>query len=431
MAIFRSNKIQEIKARKQKTELATILIVDDEEENLRALKMVLDESYHILIAKDGHSALELIKSIPDPQAIQVIICDQRMPKMKGVEFLKLTIPIIPETIRIVLTGFTDIEAIIGSINEGQIYKFLTKPIDSNELHVTLKRALEHYHAQEKNRLLLEECKQLNATLEKKVELRTAELQKAYQTIKDQKDYLNEELEDAYKTQQFLLPTRLPNIPNTKLAVKYTPMIQISGDFYNAFQFGETTYGLLIVDVTGHGPSAALFSFLIYGVFRDVIKSTTGPAEVLNQMNHLLDEKLPTEKFAAMFFGVYDSATRQLTYANAANPPGLIIRSASQEIITLVTQNPPIGIFSENFITFQENQIQLNSGDKLIFQTDAILEAANDTGSILGMKRILNFLKNRMEGSIEELLDELYQLAVDYSGKPSLDDDCTLLGLEVL
>ena len=126
----------------------TILVVDDELENLRAVTSTLEEEYEVLTADDGFAGLELVENHPEPERIHMIISDQRMPRMTGVEFLEKTVFITPKTIRIILTGFTDVDAIIDSINKGQVYKFITKPVDPNDLLVTVKRALEAFELEQ-------------------------------------------------------------------------------------------------------------------------------------------------------------------------------------------------------------------------------------------------------------------------------------------
>lgn len=157
MALFSKAKLKKLSQEHQEPPTPkkhTLLLVDDEEPNLLALVDILKEDYTILTAKDGQEALELVQKDPTPTRIHLIISDQRMPKMSGIEFLKHTRSIIPKTIRIILTGFTDINAIIDSINEGNIYKFITKPYEPKELKVTIQRALESFELEQKNQKLM-------------------------------------------------------------------------------------------------------------------------------------------------------------------------------------------------------------------------------------------------------------------------------------
>ncbi len=180
MGFFSEAKVDQIEISESSTKRHTLLIVDDEEANLRALTGLLEKDYHLITAQDGDEALDIVKNDANPERIHLIIADQRMPNMTGVDFLKQTIAIVPQTIRMILTGFTDIGVIIRSINEGQIYKFVTKPFDPSDMMLTVQRALERYELERRNIELIQELKTLNLSLEHKVTERTTQLKTAYQ-----------------------------------------------------------------------------------------------------------------------------------------------------------------------------------------------------------------------------------------------------------
>lgn len=155
MALFKKEALERIEHEERLVPRRPVLIVDDEEHNLTALKYVLAPHYEVLTASDGQEALELLQNDPDPHRIHLIISDQRMPRMTGVDFLAESIPIIPHAIRVVLTGFTDVEAIMDSINLARIYKFILKPFDEHDILLTAKRGLELFDLEQRNRRLVE------------------------------------------------------------------------------------------------------------------------------------------------------------------------------------------------------------------------------------------------------------------------------------
>ncbi|QIZ69971.1 response regulator [Oxynema aestuarii] len=118
-----------------------MLVVDDEPDNLDLLYRTFRREFQVLKAESGGSALEILSQEGE---VAVIISDQRMPEMKGTEFLSKTVPQFPNTVRIILTGFTDIEDLVEAINSGQVYKYITKPWDPNELKAVVQRAAETY-----------------------------------------------------------------------------------------------------------------------------------------------------------------------------------------------------------------------------------------------------------------------------------------------
>ncbi len=117
-----------------------ILYVDDEENNLLSFKANFRIKYNVFTALSGQAALELLKNTD----ISVIITDQRMPEMTGVAFLEQVCELYPDTIRILLTGYSDISAVIDAVNKGKIFHYLNKPWNEQELDDTIQRAYEIY-----------------------------------------------------------------------------------------------------------------------------------------------------------------------------------------------------------------------------------------------------------------------------------------------
>jgi PAS domain S-box-containing protein len=146
-------------AQEKKIKTHTLLLVDDEGANLEGLASILEADYNILKAYDGANALEVIKSLPPTEQIHLIISDQRMPNMTGVELFEQLIQLTPNSIRMILSGYADINVILDSINRGSVYKFLSKPVDPNDIQVTVRRALEAFELSRKGRALLSKYKE--------------------------------------------------------------------------------------------------------------------------------------------------------------------------------------------------------------------------------------------------------------------------------
>lgn len=163
--------------------METLLYVDDEESNLRLFKNIFRREYNVLTALSGDEGLQILRD----QEVDLIITDQRMPGMSGVDFLIKAIEIKPEPKRILSTAYADVDSIKGAINEGKIYRYIPKPWDIIELNSIIKQALDACQLERENNRLTTELLKINAELEERVSTRTAELMIA----KEQADSANQ------------------------------------------------------------------------------------------------------------------------------------------------------------------------------------------------------------------------------------------------
>jgi len=138
-----------------------IMVVDDEPANLRLLERLFRRDYSVVAASSGEEALRLLEQ----HDVALLVTDQRMPGMTGIELLKRTAPLRPHMVRIVLTGYTDVEALVEAINCGQVYRYLTKPWDNDDLRLTAARALEHYEVNRSRHEMEEANRRLSLQLE--------------------------------------------------------------------------------------------------------------------------------------------------------------------------------------------------------------------------------------------------------------------------
>jgi two-component system response regulator HupR/HoxA len=158
-----------------------ILIVDDEEAILESLELTMSEDYRVFTATNGHEGLQILER----EEIALVIVDQVMPSMSGVEFLEKVIERKPQTVRMMLTGYADIHSIVRAINDGRIYRYIQKPWEPDELRVDVKRALEAYGLTHQN-----------------VELAAA-LAEANERLRAENVYLRQEVERQYSFDQII------------------------------------------------------------------------------------------------------------------------------------------------------------------------------------------------------------------------------------
>jgi len=138
-----------------------ILYVDDEEHNLISFKAALRRDFNVYTAISPESAQEFL----DKEDLKVVLSDQRMPKKTGVEFFNEMKKTHPEPIRILLTGYSDLQAVVDAINEGEVYRYLTKPWDASNMVSTINQAIEIFDLRKENKRLMAELKRVNGQLE--------------------------------------------------------------------------------------------------------------------------------------------------------------------------------------------------------------------------------------------------------------------------
>lgn len=177
-----------------------ILAVDDEQSSLNAINRTLRREYEVFLSLNGHSALEILKR----EKIDVILSDQRMPEMSGVEFFHKAQKLQPEAIRILITGYTDVETVIEAINEGQVFHYINKPWEPDDLRIIVRRAVERHQLIAENKRLLEELASANERLQAENTLLHQAVEKQYTF-----DHIigkSRRMQDVFKLMKKVIPT---------------------------------------------------------------------------------------------------------------------------------------------------------------------------------------------------------------------------------
>ncbi|MGB9715472.1 MAG: HD domain-containing phosphohydrolase [Thermodesulfovibrionales bacterium] len=209
-----------------------ILFVDDEENILRSLKrLTIDEDFEVLTANSGEEALKILKENRD---IGIIVSDQKMPGMSGVEFLERSRELIPDAIRIVLTGYADVTAAIDAINRGGAYRYISKPWKDEELLQVLRDTAQRYLLKEENKRLTqiinrqnEELRNWNSQLEIMVQEQTIDIQNQNKKLQELNEKLNRNFKSFIEAFSNLIEMRDKTVSghskNVAIISRYTAM----------------------------------------------------------------------------------------------------------------------------------------------------------------------------------------------------------------
>jgi sigma-B regulation protein RsbU (phosphoserine phosphatase) len=242
------------------------------------------------------------------------------------------------------------------------------------------------------------------------------------TVKTAYEEIDRELKAVAAIQRSLLPSKLPEVPSLKLAAHYETARRAGGDYYDFIPLGNGLLGILIADVSGHGTPAAVMMAVMHSIVHNYPGEPVPPSQLLAFLNEKLVTHYVGENgtFVTAFYGIFDSATRLLTYSCAGHNPPLMRRCSEQKVLQLDgAQQFPLGVMAH--VEFFDRAEQLRPGDQIIFYTDGITEASNPKGELFGTKRLDDVLSNCSSEPAEIIESVLKQLNAHTEGTAARDD----------
>jgi serine phosphatase RsbU (regulator of sigma subunit) len=351
-----------------KESLPPILYIDDEKDNLTVFYSTFRRSFKVYLANSALEGLELMKK----HTVHLVIADQRMPEMTGIEFLEQIKVKYPDCIRMVLTGFTDVEAIIQAINKGRVYRYITKPWRKEELKLTIDHALETYDLKQQNKKLFTDLEEANQSLEKKVIERTKK-------IESQRKELTDSIQYASRIQSALLPQKEEldkHLPSYFILNK--PRNIVSGDYYWLAHKDDKVY-VAVADCTGHGIPGAFMSILGLAHLNEIINQTSflKADEILNHLRSMVIKSLhQTGKFdeardgMEIALSVVDFKKQKIQYSGAFRPLYLL---RANELLEFKGDSMPIGIYHDEELSFSNKELNLQEDDIIYMFSDGYVD----------------------------------------------------------
>jgi len=406
--------------------LPPILYVDDEEDNLTVFNSAFRRDYEVHLALSGQEGLEIMKKHP----IQTIITDQRMPEMTGIQFLEKIIPDYPDCIRMILTGFSDIEAIIQAINTGRVYRYITKPWSKEELKINIDKGLETYNLREQNRKLIEDLKEANQTLEQKVIERTHK-------IESQNREITSSIQYARKIQNALLP---PEEELDRLLPSYfilsKPRDIVSGDYYWLARKDNKVI-IAVADCTGHGVPGAFMSILGLSFLNEIVNKTVTPNAnvILNQLRSELIRSLhqtgkcdETRDGIEMALCAIDFNQHKMQFSGAFRPLYII---RNNELIEYRGDPMPIGIYEHGEQSFSNTELEFLNDDIFYLFSDGYIDQLGGTErKTFRSRNFKNLLIEIHKLPLPEQKKILEKKFKEWKGEIEQIDDILVLGIKM-
>jgi sigma-B regulation protein RsbU (phosphoserine phosphatase) len=397
-----------------------VLVADDDRLARTLLGDLLEGFGHeIIMAADGQAAWRRLEEDPE---ISLLITDWVMPEMDGPELCRRVrgaerqryLPVI------LVTSLAEESHLIEGLEAGADC-FVNKPVVSGVLWAQVKT-----------------CERILA-LEEKLSRKVEDLEEANQHIR-------RDLEAAAAIQKSHLPEKPPSHPRVEFAWVYDACDTLGGDMFNVFRLDEEHVGVYILDVSGHGTSAALLSVAISralvpfpqqgGILkRDLPEAPfytlPSPSEVASELNRRFQTS-ESGLFATFLYGILDLRTGIFRFVSAGHPGPVHVLAdgLTHDVGEAAATGPPIGILED--AEYGEEEIVVAPGSKLVIYTDGVHETQNGSGEHYGRSRIVGLLCEDGGGrNLEDSVTQLRKSLRDFSEGTPQRDDITIVGLGVI
>ena len=375
-----------------------ILVVDDEPDvqplfMQRMRRDIRAGRYELVFAQNGVEALEMLNQ---DSGIDMVITDINMPKMDGLTLLEQIPSVDPNIRSIIISAYGDMKNIREAMNRGA-FDFVTKPLDFEDLQVTIERTLRH---------LLEWREALSS--------------------RDQLVALQNELNIASQMQQSILPTQFPRGPDFQVYASMTPARNVGGDFYDIVHLEDNRIGVAIADVSDKGVPAALYMMSSRTLLKGAAIGCESPSQVLDEVNRLLQDDSDTGMFVTLFYGIYDPATNEFTYANGGHNPPLIVHADGSSTVLAMTGGVALGVVPS--IQYEQTTVALSPGDTILLYTDGITDATNEEGEFIGLERLQATFAGNPPRDSRAANDAVFEALQNFVGDAAQADDITCLAL---
>ena len=353
----------------------------------RMRREIRSGEYEFVFAGNG---IEALAQLREHQDIDMVLSDINMPEMDGLTLLQQIPSVDPNVRSVVVSAYGDMKNIRTAMNRGA-FDFVTKPIDFDDLRITIGRTLE-----------------------------TIKLWRSALESRDKLVVLQNELSLASRMQQSILPTEFPETDDYRVFGSMVAARDVGGDFYDLLPMEDGRIGLAVADVSGKGIPAAMFMMSSRTLLRGAAIAQSDPSKILREVNQLLCENNDTAMFVTLFLAVFDPATGELVYANGGHNPPVVFRSDGTSSLLPTTDGIALGIFPD--ISFHEKSIVLAPGDSAILYSDGVTEAENDAGEQFELERLYEVFADAPPGDARKATsDVLEAVKVFADGAPQFDD----------
>jgi len=332
----------------------------------------------------------------------MVLTDINMPEMDGLTLLEKLSELDVLLKAVIVSAYDDMENIRTAMNRGA-FDFLTKPIDFQDLEITIGKTLQEL-----------------MTLKQGLQAR------------EQLLALQKELSIATSIQQSILPQTFPPFPERQEFEIYAQMVparHVGGDFYDFFLIDEERIGLVIADVSGKGVPAAIFMAMSRALLKATALTSVSPGECLRHVNRRLCRESDSGLFVTLFYGILHIRTGEVEYSIAGHSPPYLLQATGGITAVEYKGGMVLGVVEDN--EYQVGRIVLQPGDGLFLYTDGVTEASDADQNLFSEPRLTEFLQRISSSSLPEIIQGAVSEVRSFSTGLPQTDDITMLALRYL
>ncbi len=369
-----------------------ILMVDDEEDlelliKQRFRRAIRRGEIEFLFAHNGQEALEKLDENPD---IRLVLSDINMPVMDGLTLLTQLEAAHEQVRAVIISAYGDMANIRTAMNRGA-FDFVTKPVDFNDLQITIDKTLSHIR-----------------TLQQALENRDK-----YVAIK-------RELDVAQHVQNSVLPLNPPESPYFNVHGLMNPAREVGGDFYDILPMSGNRIGLVVADVSDKGVPAALFAMVTRSLVKAGSRREASPARCLADVNEMLCADNDACMFVTLFYGILDLGSGKLVYCNAGHNLPRVVRADGR--VEVVSGAEGLALGATDDYDYEDSELDFGTGDVLVLYTDGITEACDRDNVEFGDARLDAVLAETGPAEAREMVPKVVEKVEAFvAGAPQFDD----------
>lgn len=352
-----------------------VLVADDEAPILDVMKAFFHRrGDHCDVATDGFAALRLVEE----HAYDLVLSDLSMPGMNGLELTRRVKSLQPHAVCILMSGLGTRGDVISALKIG-VFDFIDKPFtELAVLTMAVDRAAESGRLLRERDALLQNLREQNARLEYSL----VRLHAAFGQLRQQEEAVASDLRKAQRVQRSFLPAGFPRTAGWEFFGYYAPAEQLGGDFFGTRSLTDGRLVLYLVDVAGHGVSAAMITVTFRELMRAGPRSATegflgDPPGVLRYLNEaLLEERFEPPILVSMVYAVIDPRSGEVRVASAGHPAPILVSGPNRATAVSVGG---VVLGTDAAASYTAARVQLNEGDALLFYSDGLSEARDASG----------------------------------------------------